>query len=121
MCIEGHHGPWCQLCQPGWLERAGSPCERCPENQANDLQGLIVAGGVVFGCIVCCCVVALLRNATQSNQPVDESDEPWQPNGADKKPKAMNKGTILKLTMIFLQILGSMSEVFELEFPEVRD
>jgi hypothetical protein len=72
---------------------------------------------VVVVLIVTCCVVAMCRRVAKAREDPDEDiDERPAPIATSGK-RAANKGTIVKLTMIFLQILGSMSEVLSLDFP----
>ena len=121
LCKIGHVGPWCRNCQEGFITDASGPCEKCERDKGHELMVYSISAAILFTLVTAYCILRVMC-ATRVAELHEDHDfrrqhavEVHDTNRLGKRPA--NKGTIVKLTMIFLQILSSMSEVLSLDFP----
>jgi hypothetical protein len=133
-CVDGHRGPYCDVCSPGFQKSAIGTCIIC---EGNSTLTIAVGGavGAVLLLALCCMCRTAIKMSRRLGVGADEVD-----NGHDAidtavlpPPTRMQRcferasaffakaklGVKLRILIALSQVLGSLSVVFEIPYPPI--
>ena len=121
ICSPGHRGPWCRLCESGWHLNPDGSCAKCDlmnEALLFTLLAICVIGAVVIIRTIQRLIAHLIRQSSAQSE--NNHEDVWiaSAENVHKHGDRVNRATIVKLTIIFLQIMTSMADVYDASFPE---
>ena len=110
LCAAGHWGPYCSLCAEQYYSPDQKECRSCMEDDSRGLKALFVVGALLLVAAAAAIRYVLVKRRHRRDQAVDT----WRP---DDNSTVVHRSSVLKLTLVFLQAIASLQEVFSMEFP----